>query len=233
MTKLLLWTILLSGIIWQDDDYSKIFGADHQQAMEYCQTEKETINAVTQKYKVPTNAVMSIVFPELIRYSTFKNFFESTALEYAYTKGGSKVADFSIGRFQMKPSFAEKLELALQTDNTLKVKYSTLIEYSTKNLQSQREKRVARLGSLNWQLIYLCGFYDLMQTKTKNISSAEGKIKYIATAYNCGFDKEEATILKWMKRKTFPYGAKYPESHQYNYAEVALDFYTNHALDLF
>lgn len=231
--KLFLFTLILSSFSWKEADYAKIFGADYQQAISYCQSNISTIDAVMQKYKLPTTVVISIVFPELIRYSTFKNYFESTALEYAYTKGGSQLADFSIGRFQMKPSFAEKLETAIGLDPILKTKYTSIVQYSSKNLETQRAKRVERLDDLAWQLTYLCSFYELMQPKVKNISSTKEKIRYLATAYNCGFDKEEKIIQKWMQRKVFPYGIKYPESHQYNYAAIASDFYSSHSQELF
>lgn len=233
MSKLLLCTVFLSSFIWKEADYAQIFGADYQQAINFCKAQKTTIATVSQKYKVPTHMVISIVFPELIRYSTFKNFFESTALEYAYTKGGSRLADFSISRFQMKPSFAEKLEVSLSLDPILKTKYASIVSYSSQNLETQRIERVERLGDLRGQMTYLCGFYDLMQAKIEKITSTQEKIKYLATAYNCGFDKEEKIIYQWMQRKTFPYGVKYPESHQYNYAAIAVDFYKNHTQKLF
>lgn len=53
---------------------------------------------------------LAIVSPELIRWTAFKDFFETTALELLYVKKGKTYADFSIGHFQIKPSFVEQLE---------------------------------------------------------------------------------------------------------------------------
>ncbi len=53
---------------------------------------------------------ISIVLPELIRWNALQDIMETTALELLYVEKGKDGADFSIGYFQMKPSFIENLE---------------------------------------------------------------------------------------------------------------------------
>jgi len=54
--------------------------------------------------------VLSIVFPELIRFNAIQDKIETFALQSLYVKYGKDYANFSVGPFQVKPSFAESLE---------------------------------------------------------------------------------------------------------------------------
>ncbi|HMR44504.1 MAG TPA: hypothetical protein PKC40_11755, partial [Saprospiraceae bacterium] len=71
---------------------------------------EEEICATANRFKQNPREVMAVVFPEMIRYNLVKDFFETSALELIYANLGSREVDFSIGIFQMKPSFIEKLE---------------------------------------------------------------------------------------------------------------------------
>ena len=62
------------------------------------------------EFGIRTELAVAVVFPELVRYSALMDFMETTAVKALYQQKGVKGADFSIGRFQMKPSFVEDLE---------------------------------------------------------------------------------------------------------------------------
>ena len=62
------------------------------------------------KYQLNPYFVLAIVFPELIRYSKLQDVIESNDLKVLYVQFGDTYSNFSIGRFQMKPSFCEQLE---------------------------------------------------------------------------------------------------------------------------
>ena len=54
--------------------------------------------------------MQAIVFPELMLYNSVKDDIESESLRVLYVQFGKAYADFSVGPFQMKPSFAEEVE---------------------------------------------------------------------------------------------------------------------------
>ena len=53
---------------------------------------------------------LAVVFPEIVRYSDLEDLIQIRALKVLYVQYGRKYADFSVGHFQMKPSFIEQLE---------------------------------------------------------------------------------------------------------------------------
>ncbi len=175
MSKLLLIILLITS----DFDYQKIFGSDYQDALKFCKQNKVAIRNMSAKYQTDTAVVVSMIFPELIRYSLFKDFFETAALELVYVNYGEKYADFSIGQFQMKPSFVEKLEKYLK-QSSLKVKYPNICQYNSTSESQIRQERVQRLKFLDWQLIYVNCLYDVVSEKFKNIiwKSKEEKINH-------------------------------------------------------
>jgi len=58
-------------------DFASIFGEDYQKAVIFCTKNKVKINEKANEYGLPANQLTAIIFPELIRYSTFQNFFET------------------------------------------------------------------------------------------------------------------------------------------------------------
>lgn len=181
----------------------------------------ETFNA----YQIDQDIAISIVFPELIRYSYFRDFFETKTLSILYVKG--KNVDFSIGQFQMKPSFIEKLESEIKNNPSLS-RFKEIAIYSAEDSISVRKERVERLSSTEWQLKYLCCFYEIMENKVQsNTLSQEEKLKLYATAYNYNFQKSIDEIKKWNGTKSFPFGMKAPPHIQYAYSEVSYFFYKN------
>jgi hypothetical protein len=209
-------------------DFATIFGEDYQSAITFCSTHKAEMEVKANQYGLPANELTAIVFPELIRYSTFFNFLETKALEYVYVQEGSTVADFSIGYFQMKPSFAEALENTLIKKEHLKKQFEHLLISTSYTATQQRKIRLERLMELSCQLDYLCCFYVITQQKFEIILASldrQKKLEFLATAYNTGFHKSATSIERAMNRASYPYGSKYPEDQQYIYAAVAWDYY--------
>ena len=54
--------------------------------------------------------IIAIAFPEILRYNAFSDLIETTSNRLLYINGGRTASDFSIGLFQMRPSFVEDLE---------------------------------------------------------------------------------------------------------------------------
>ena len=160
-----------------------------------------------------------IVMPEFSVFSKTCDALEYRTMCLFYILYGT--TDFSIGHYQMKPSFIETLETYISKDKNLKKKYHKLI-IKEKNIKKCRKMRMDRMLSLHWQTIYLAAFIDICKNKTSNISlnSVKEKIRYWATLYNSGLELSEAQVYAKQKQKFFPRFYK-----EYNYSDVAWDFY--------
>ena len=91
--------------------YTKqVFGSDYTWAVNWLQQNKAVIQKNADQFNIPAKELMAIVFPELIRYNTVFDAIEINSLKYLYVSEGKDYADFSVGYFQMKPSFAEMVE---------------------------------------------------------------------------------------------------------------------------
>ncbi len=170
---------------------------------------------------------LSIGAPEIIRYNEVQNFLETELLELGYVNHGHDLVDFSIGPFQMKPSFIERLEHEIQTNEQLS-EFSILMEYTRKDVSSIRKERLGRISNPSFQIKYLEAFSaycELAYPDSKNLSTTE-KLKFKATAYNLGFDKSFNEITQYQSKKHFPFGSKY-QGKQYAYSELSLEIY-NH-----
>ncbi|MFB6306152.1 MAG: hypothetical protein ABEH43_04040 [Flavobacteriales bacterium] len=130
-----------------------------------------------------------------------KDFFETKALETGYLKYGSQRVNFSIGRFQMKPSFIESLEKKIKKSDILRPKYGELIQYPSNDPENIRKERVNRLQSTNMQWKYLVCFYELLSQKfsNKKWDSRTQKLKFYSTAYNCGIGLKKQEIKSYAK----------------------------------
>jgi len=217
----------------QSQNYAKIFDTDYKDAINYFKTNKATLSNGFRAYNIDLELASSTVFPERIRYSIVKDFFETAYLEVFYVENGSDEVDFSIGDFQIKPSFAEKVEFVVKYNPILKNKYTKLLYNNKLNIKQIRTTRVKRLKNLEYQIIYISAFCDIVKIKFRieNMPKNE-KIKFYATAYNFGFDKSEKTIKNHINDMFFPYGGKYP-GKQYSYSNISVYFYKSNFYSIF
>jgi len=130
-------------------------------------------------------------------------------------------AEFSIGLFQMKPSFVEQLEQQLAADKNLKRKYAKLFIHK-RNARECRKIRMDRMMQLKWQTRYLAAFVDICKQKTANIhfTSTQELLRHWATLYNAGLHRSAADVNRLQRLKQFPHFR-----NKYNYADVAWEFY--------
>jgi hypothetical protein len=214
-------------------DFAAYYGPAYTDAVSFFAKNRLSFQKAANEYNIREKNLKSIVFPELLRYNILQNLIETKALELLYVKGGTKAADFSIGHFQMKPSFAEKVE-AIAADNDDKndkkndewaEDFHALCSYGNLDEKSIRAKRVERLSSLEWQLKYLACFYRYTERQLNKTLSPSEKIQKIAARYNCGLQRTEAEIEKLMKRPSFPYGYSVDPKIQHNYSDVAVYFF--------
>lgn len=219
--------ILFRGIIpvltFQDSGYENIFGRDYKEALEYLETNPWILDSLSSRGVDPCGA-LSVVFPELIRYSSLRDKAETLSLQSLYQKYGHKYSDFSIGHFQMKPSFAEDLEKNVLRSKTEYEK--PVYEYDTSDTEDARRSRLKRLTSPEGQVTYLADFMNVMKNKAEMIwkDNDSLKVRYLATAYNCGFYRDSSVIWLKMEEKNFYTGWIVPET-LFNYSLISLEYY--------
>ena len=214
-------SILFSLILLAPDSYIAAYPSQSRQAIETfesCRAELEKLlhGATDEELRI----AFAIVAPEAGCYNSLSDYFETAAVKNGYPSNGSP--DYSIGVFQMKPSFAESLENEVDKDAALKAKYGSKLAYSSSNVTSKRRERVNRLASDKWQIYYLAVFVDIVKkrTSTWNLKDAESKVRYWATLYNAGLYLSKARVEQRQGVKQFPRGTK-----EFNYSAVALELY--------
>lgn len=198
---------------------------DFEFADKYCTSIEQHVNAIAAKYNLSASDVLPVVYPECSRFNSFSNAFESDILSFYYVRNGVEGADFSIGYFQMKPSFVEELEREIAA-NPLFSKQRSLFTYQCSDPVTQRNDRLDRLQSPNWQIEYVCAFVALMHERHRLEAIELSKLHFTAAAYNYGFHKPSREILDWSEVKAFPNGKS--GSQNFAYGELAQDYQQNH-----
>jgi hypothetical protein len=103
----LLITILLNPALSQTINYQEVFGDDWEKALAFESENRVWMEPLLVKNQISYPLAIAVIFPELVRYSALRDKMEITLLKALYINLGEDYANFSIGQFQMKPSFAE------------------------------------------------------------------------------------------------------------------------------
>lgn len=199
--------------------YFAMFPRETKEAVSFIENHRQEFNSQLSSFDDETRDIaIAIVAPELSQFSNVLNFMELRTLFITYRNFGK--GDFSVGYFQMKPSFIEALEKEVKSSGQLKSKYASYIP--TGSDKEKRETRLNRLSELEWQLKYLALFIDVVKIKTQGIKfkTPEEKLRYWATLYNSGFNLKPERVKYYQGRKYFPHGTQ-----KYNYSDVAAEFY--------
>jgi hypothetical protein len=206
------------------------FGESYVDAAEFCRSNSNMLVNFFNGYGLDANEALSVVFPEIIRYNRFRDFAETTTLVLAYVQGGKSVADFSIGRFQMKPSFVEALEQKVVQNPNFFVRFKEIASYpSSLSDREIRQERVHRLMQTSWQLRYLACFIRIteQQYSAEIVANPLDRLLILATAYNRGIVSSYGELKLLSTKKTFPYGSII--NGRFSYYDVSQYYYTHHA----
>lgn len=170
--------------------------------------------------------MQAIVFPEVMRYSTLKDGIEAESLRTLYVQFGKEYADFSIGLFQMKPSFAEEVEQRSGRLLNAGILKELQLQYETTDETIIRAERVERMQDKEWQLIYLTAFIALCNEsyRYKNFDEPQDKLQWYATVYNAGFDRPDEYISKKIAQENFYLQQNMP-GKKFRYAAIAAWYY--------
>lgn len=207
-----------------DADYAAIFSGDYERAVRFLKEEK-WIDELIISYHLNPKEVKAIVFPELIRYNATQDKIETFALESLYIQYGKDYADFSISEFQIKPSFAENVEvdfLKYFKENEVKPAWHPVPADTIQN-QDNRAKRLKRIKDRKTMVNYICLFFIVMDAKYPRWKSDEAKIKFFASAYNCGYRKSKEEVVGFIPKKFFHTGVSV-SSKRYCYSDITWYF---------
>ena len=214
----------------QEKDYQEIFGQDWINAEKFLSENNSWIKPLLDKYDVSYAEAVAVIFPELVRYSSVMDRIEITLLKTLYVNLGKEYANFSIGSFQMKPSFAEAIGQV--AGRKLGHRYSSLVRDSVdfNNIHIYRKAIVSDLEDTRKQLDYLIVFLKIC-SRNFNLKSMtpEERIRFLATAYNYGFNKKQSEIVLMEDRKYF--GTGIIKKTLYQYSDVSLFWYNRHSSD--
>lgn len=218
--------LLIAGMFFLFSFRTNSEKLDFEFADNYCNTIEQQVGIIGEKYNLSPADVLPVVYPECSRFNALSNAFESNVLAYYYIRDGVQGADFSIGYFQMKPSFIEALEGEINT-NALFSGVKEYFAYKTENVTEERNARLDRLQSQTWQIEYLCAFVALMQVRYDAEKITIPKLRFIASAYNYGFNKPAKEIVSWSQVRAFPNGIR-SGSQNYAYGELATNYKLQH-----
>jgi hypothetical protein len=224
---LILMNIAISafGSWGQEVSYPDIFGENWTRAHRFVEENEGWMRKECKLCQVDYPLAVSVVFPELVRYSAVRDKIEITLLKALYTHKGAEYSDFSVGVFQMKPSCAEKVigEIFKTGDRKLSDYF-----FKLHRSLSELEKRIAILKELEdpeAEFVYVLGIIRLLDKKygKRPWSGAEEKVSFYATAYNAGFYNSEAWIRQQMSVASFHTGMIKP-TVCYSYAGISKAF---------
>jgi hypothetical protein len=224
----ILFLVCFSGSILAKDSYEVYFRDEREEVAKFLQANQQKMAQKAIKFHHENDFVTAIVYPELLRYNYIQDFIETSGLELIYMRYGAKTADFSIGHFQMKPSFAEHIEKYIEKNAVDFQQYKKLIITQKTTPLKQRKLRLTRLKQMDWQLTYLHAFIAICDHKFHFIkfTTSKDRLRFFAACYNIGFHKKYQNILQNENSNTFPNGPKYLGT-QFCYASIACAYYLN------
>ena len=193
---ILLWLLLvISSATAFSTNYPKVFGNDWTAAVSYVNERHDEWRKEFSLFGVDERIAVAVIFPELIRYCMWKDEIERAAVNGLYISKGRAGANFSIGRFQMKPSFAEDVEEAWN-HSSLAREYG--FSFNLQQNSDARRSRIRRLGTEQGQCRYLAIFIRLLQLRHPQLlrMSQEEQVRFLSTAYNYSFTASWDDIIR-------------------------------------
>ena len=204
--------------------YEEIFGDDWKKAMTFESENRSWMQPMLSRNHISYPLAIAIVFPEMMRYSALRDKIEITLLKALYINLGEDYANFSIGHFQMKPSFAEYIRDQVPTvlNRRSGIHFKRSSEYD--NIKVYRRSVVTDLEDIRTEFKYLIAFMKICE-RNYNIGRMDdiSKLKFLSTAYNSGINKSADEIQSMSDKKFF--NTKLFKTENYSYSDVSLYWY--------
>jgi hypothetical protein len=216
----LFFTLLQCPMVSQQLNYKEVFGDDWLKALSYEKENRNWMEPVLDSYHLSYPLAIAVIFPEFVRYSALRDKMEITLLKALYINLGNEYADFSIGHFQMKPSFAELIldNLSFAKSDLAGLKLKVKSDFT--DIKDFRKSIVRDLEEPRVQMNYLIAFLKICEKKygLKRKDDTQ-KLKFLAAAYNFGIDKNPDQIYNMIDKKFF--NTKLYKTENYSYADVS------------
>jgi hypothetical protein len=211
---------------YTNPDFGKTFGSKATKAALRLAALEQNFTLCSNLCKENNIFIKSIVFPEVMRFDALKDDIETESLRTLYVQLGEEYANFSIGLFQMKPSFAVQVETKAKQLLPNNICNELQLYYNDSTEEAIRAARVDRLQDTDWQLVYLTAFVCICNKiyEHKIFNSNTDRLQWYATVYNAGFDKTGAYIIKKIKQDNF-YLAQQMPGKKFKYAAIATWYY--------
>jgi hypothetical protein len=226
-TRIILTILLLLHINFassQSINYQELFGDDWTKAQNFEKENRSWMQTVLSKNHISYPLAIAVIFPELVRYSALRDKMEITLLKALYVNLGEDYANFSIGQFQMKPSFAEIIreEGPFALGRRSGIVFRNISEFD--DIKNYRKSIVADLEDPKSEFNYLVAFIKICEKRYKtNRKNEIDRVKFLATAYNYGIEKNADQIDSMINKKFF--NTSLFKTTSYCYSEVALFWY--------
>lgn len=229
--KIIVLIVLTTGLISQAFpqtlNYPEIFGDDWNKAILFERENRAWMEPVLSKNHISYPLAIAVIFPELVRYSALRDVMEITLLKALYINLGDQYANFSIGQFQMKPSFAR---LVREQSHSVLSRRSGIFFKRESDYDNAREFRrsiVTDLEDQGKELNYLVAFIKICDKNYRSNRMDEiSRVRFIATAYNFGITGSSAVIESMIGKKFF--NTKLFKTENYCYADVSLFWYIHY-----
>lgn len=206
-------------------DFRQLFGDNWAVAERYVEKQRKVWDIIFCEFEVSADLAVAVIFPEQIRYSALQNVMETAAVKALYVQGGTSLANFSIGRFQMKPSFAEEVEREWMLTDW---RHHYGIYFDLSESVEARRARIRRLDDVQWQCIYLSLFVKLLHRRCPQLAGLNEveQVRFCATAYNVSF-KGSYEDIQGRSRKAFFHTDFIATSSTayYVYSDIAVYYY--------
>jgi hypothetical protein len=220
----LFFALFFESGLSQSVNYKDIFGDDWEKAVAFEKENRSWMEPVLTENNISYTLAISIIFPELVRYSALQDKMEITLLKTLYVNLGEDYANFSIGQFQMKPSFAEMIreKAPAVLGQTSRIKFKNNL--NSNDIKEFRKTIIKELEDPKSQINYLVVFIKICEKDFGTGCEDElSQVKFLSTAYNFGFDKKKEDIEGMTEKKFFNTSLLSTES--YSYADVSLFWY--------
>lgn len=175
-------------------------------------------------YGLDPEELTAVVFPEFLRRSALRDRLERSALFACYISLGSGTVDFSAGPLQMRPSFVESLEAAM-TGRVGEVP-NPFCYPAGMDEEGIRRTRLDRIYSMEWAAEYLAAMADLLCARfdLDKMQPVE-RVRFLAAAYNAGFDRPRESILASASWQLFPGPSGDQLAPRVSYCDLAIEAY--------
>ena len=163
----------LNSVWSQSVNYQQIFGDDWKKAQTFEKENRAWMKPLLAENHISYPLAIAVIFPELVRYSALRDKMEITLLKALYINLGDDYANFSIGQFQMKPSFAEIIHSLAPSALGRKSQkiFKPISEYD--DIKKFRKSIVTDLEDPQIQFVYLITFIKICEKTFKT----NGKMK--------------------------------------------------------